>query len=856
MGEQIETLTVDARCETETRVKVSIGASNRWSVPQDVLPRPENSRRSLDEKQKALENSMIKIHEEPFSFQVHRDTNEEALFSTKGHEFIFCDQYIELSSTLPEHPNIYGLGEVNSSFKRLISPDDKEFAPGTVTTFWARDDAVPQHDNVYSSHPFYMEIRDSQAHGVLLLSSNGMDVLLSAGKITYKVLGGNIELYIFTGPTPLDVLKQYVDFIGKPFMPPLWSLGVHQCRWGYKDVDQARSVVDSFKDSQIPLDALWLDIDYMDNHRIFSNDPDRYPKEKLQKLISDLHDKDQHMIVILDPGVKAKDGDNAYEEGKRRDIFIKIKEDGKLRDFVGRVWPGKTCFPDWFHPNTQDYWTQQLKQWCTQFPVDGIWLDMNEISNFADGDCDITAEPTSVEQEQQNKPAEPELLHAIKEEVSSSTEVDATLADDENTFRSTIDSVIEKSPEPPFTVNNPPYLINNAGKKRPLHHRSVAPDAIHHGGIYEYNTHNLYGHMECQATYKSLINIYGSRQKPFILTRSSFVGSGKYTAKWLGDNTSSYTDLKDSIAGMLSMTMFGIPMVGADVGGFHRNCDEQLMLRWTQLATFYPFMRNHNWIYSRGQEFYQWKSVTDLARRCFALRYSLLPYWYTLFYYAATMSTPVLRALSWHHPNDKETLDIDAQYFLGDKLLISPVLQEDVTTIQAYFPPNDIWYDLYTGRPLAGRGWQDIECNVHDLTPVHLRGGSIIPMWNKASETVADTKRHSELELWIGLDSRGQATGSCYLDNDEPLPASSSVFAHFMFENGKFRVTKVQHVGKSETLIISRMILAGIAFTGQAELIHNGHRSTLIPIQEKSKVIINLDGKNIADHDEFSVILL
>jgi alpha-glucosidase (family GH31 glycosyl hydrolase) len=79
----------------------------------------------------------------------------------------------------------------------------------------------------------------------------------------------------------------------------------------------------------------------MDHHRIFTNSPDRYPKEKLQKLISDLHDNDQHMIVILDPGVKAKDGDNAYEEGKRRDIFIKIKDDGKLRDFAGRVWPGK-----------------------------------------------------------------------------------------------------------------------------------------------------------------------------------------------------------------------------------------------------------------------------------------------------------------------------------------------------------------------------------------------------------------------------------------------------------------------------------------------------------------------------------
>jgi alpha-glucosidase (family GH31 glycosyl hydrolase) len=186
--------------------------------------------------------------------------------------------------------------------------------------------------------------------------------------------------------------------------------------------------------------------------------------------------------------------------------------------------------------------------------------DMNEISNFADGDCDddsdsdglpaevaeslvppeersavVMAEATSGEQEKQKETAEPGLFHAIKD-VTSSNEDYATLDEEENTLASTIDTLIEKFPEPPFTVNNPPYLINNAGKKRPLQYRSVAPDAIHHGGVYEYNTHNLYGHMECQATYKSLIDIYGSRKKPFILTRSSFVGSGKYTAKWLGDN--------------------------------------------------------------------------------------------------------------------------------------------------------------------------------------------------------------------------------------------------------------------------------------------------------------------------------
>jgi alpha-glucosidase (family GH31 glycosyl hydrolase) len=306
---------------------------------------------------------------------------------------------------------------------------------------------------------------------------------------------------------------------------------------------------------------------------------------------------------------------------------------------------------------------------------------------------------------------------------------------------------------------------------------------------------------------------------------------------------------------MLAMTMFGIPMVGADVGGFNKHSNEQLMLRWTQLATFYPFMRNHNALYSRAQEYYQWKSVADLASRCFALRYSLLPYWYTLFYDAAMSSSPVLMALSWLYPDDQETLDNDVQFLVGDKLLISPVLKEDVTTVQAYFPPKDIWYDFYTGTPLLCKGWQQVKCALHDLTPVHVRGGSIVPLWNKPSKTVAETKRSSKLELWIGLDSEGRATGSCYLDDDEQLPATSSVFARFAFQDGKFHFPEIQHIGKSESISISRITITGIDCVNQAELIHNEKRRILIPCQENDKVVVNLDGE-IVDSHGFTIIML
>jgi alpha-glucosidase (family GH31 glycosyl hydrolase) len=312
--------------------------------------------------------------------------------------------------------------------------------------------------------------------------------------------------------------------------------------------------------------------------------------------------------------------------------------------------------------------------------------------------------------------------------------------------------------------------------------------------------------------------------------------------------------MEDSISGMLAMTMFGIPMVGADVGGFRKHSNEQLMLRWTQLATFYPFMRNHNGLHHRSQEYYQWSSVTDLARRCFALRYSLLPYWYTLFYEAATMSKPVLHALSWLYPNDKETLANARQFLLGDKLLISPVLKEDEDKVQAYFP-QDIWYDLHTGTVLEKNGWQEISCTLHDLVPVHVRAGSIVPMWNSPANNVAASKRNSKLQLWIALDSIGRAAGSCYLDNDEQLPSSESVFAQFMFEKSSFHITKMEQVGNTEVISISRLIIAGIDTPKEVELMRNGKRRPIIPYREQDKVILEIDGE-VVDGDGFTISIL
>jgi len=124
-----------------------------------------------------------------------------------------------------------------------------------------------------------------KTHGVFLLNSNAMDVVVDAVGVEYRATGGIIDLYLFTGDSPALVTAQYQALVGKPYLVPYWSLGYHQCRWGYGQLSNLTEVIGKFEENKLPIDTFWTDIDYMDRWKLFTVDPVNFPQKEFNATV-------------------------------------------------------------------------------------------------------------------------------------------------------------------------------------------------------------------------------------------------------------------------------------------------------------------------------------------------------------------------------------------------------------------------------------------------------------------------------------------------------------------------------------------------------------------------------------------
>ncbi|CAF0925323.1 unnamed protein product [Rotaria sordida] len=307
------------------------------------------------------------------------------------------------------------------------------------------------------------------------------------------------------------------------------------------------------------------------------------------------------------------------------------------------------------------------------------------------------------------------------------------------------------------------------------------------GKIYNhYDVHNLYGWSETLPTLDALRAL--GKKRSIVISRSTFPTSGAYSGHWLGDNTAAWPHLKYNIIGMLEFNLFGIPYVGADICGFFENRTEQMCQRWMQLGAFNPFFRNHNAIRFIDQDPGSFSSnIVDSNRRVVEIRYTLIPYLYTLFHRVHITGGTVVRSMAHEFPTDSICWSIDEQFLWGSYLLIAPVIYENHTTKDVYLPSsNERWFNYYTGEEQLKLGYINVSAD-YDYLPLFLRGGAILPRQQSAMNTVKS--RLNPMNLIIALDKQEKAQGNLFWDDGETVNTyQTSKYNYFNFNYDKQRL--------------------------------------------------------------------
>uniref|UniRef100_A0A8C4EJJ1 Lysosomal alpha-glucosidase n=1 Tax=Dicentrarchus labrax TaxID=13489 RepID=A0A8C4EJJ1_DICLA len=629
---------------------------------------------------------------DPFGFIVRRKSNGRVIMNTTVAPLLFADQYLQLSTSLASSL-VSGLGEHYTSLLLDLN--------WTSVTLWNRDMAPHADANLYGSHPFYIvQEEDGLAHGVFLLNSNAIEVMLQpTPALTLVAIGGILDLYVFLGPDPESVIRQYLQVIGYPMMPPYWSLGFHLCRWGYTTTNTTRHVAQRMHNSKFPMDVQWNDLDYAAKRRVFTFDPWRFGD--LPEMVEEFHERGMKYILILDPGISSTSPPGTYppfDDGLKRDVFIKNATGHIL---IGEVWPGSTAFPDFTNPETRHWWEDCITDFHSKVPVDGLWIDMNEPASFVQGSVEGCP-----------------------------------------------DSDLENPPYTPTGVVggqlNSGTLCMSAQQKLSTH----------------YNLHNMYGLTEAYATHSALRKVRGKR--PFVLSRSSYPGIGRFSGVWTGDVRSDWEQLRYSIPAVLQFSLFGVPLVGADICGFGGNTTEELCVRWMQLGAFYPFMRNHNDKPNAPQEPYVFGQKAQAAMRSVLnLRYSLLPFLYTLFHHVHATADTVARPLFVEFPTDPNSQTIDRQFLWGSSLLISPVLEQGAVELAAYLPPGT-WYSLHN---VSRTDVLKLKHLISSFSRVFFD----LPFLVKEPALTTIASRRNPFFLTVALSAGGWARGDLFWDDGDSL---------------------------------------------------------------------------------------
>ena len=486
----------------------------------------------------------------------------------------------------------------------------------------------------------------------------------------------DLDVYVIEGESAYDIVKQFRHVIGRSYIPPKFAFGFGQSRWGYATREDFRKVAAGYRENHIPLDMIYMDIDYMDSYKDFTLNPENFPD--FPEFVKEMKDQGLRLIPIIDAGVKVESGYDVYEEGVENRYFCQ-REDGS--DFVAAVWPGDTHFPDFLNKDARK-WFGDKYSFLTSQGIEGFWNDMNEPAIFYSSEGMEEAKKLAGEFSQDKEGR----IHAWKMQGE---------------------------------LNG---LANNPEDYRRFYH-NVDGKRIRHDKV-----HNLFGYNMTRAAGEAFDRI--DPEKRFLMfSRSSYIGMHRYGGIWMGDNKSWWSHILLNLKMLPSLNMCGFLYTGADLGGFGADATRDLVLRHMALGVFTPLMRNHSALGTREQECYQFENIEDF-RNVVNVRYRLVPYLYSEYMKAALNDDMYFKPLGFVYPEDRMAVRVEDQLILGNEIMIAPVYEQNARGRYVYLPEEmkfvKFLADGSISEEVLEKGVHYVEVALNEV-PLFIRKDKCIP---------------------------------------------------------------------------------------------------------------------------------
>jgi alpha-glucosidase len=748
----------------------------------------------------------------PYGIAIYRD-GQLITEDTYGKNLIFSNQAVACLRSAPANEHYYGFGE-----KAGDQLDKKYF---TMTCFnydnftyqgSAAEGVIPQNTSggplnpsepLYNSMPFMLALGTGgasqavpYAYGLFLdnvaqsyFNMGANDYSDMTGKYYFGALYGDLDYYLLigdgAGTTAIrSVLDQYTVLTGRPAMPPKYALGYHQGCYGYYNAGILLSAAQAFRESQIPIDGLHIDVDFQNNYRTFTISPNKFPDPAA--LFEMLHAIGFKCSTNITGIISANPLDENGDRGTpypARDAFVSIDENNQIQVKPGAVPPflydtraGQGESPELFLAN-EDYGTDHTPLYPGgknpyTYPTPMFPYGQDQLGTYGF----------------YSDMGRPDVKEWWGKQYQYLLEVGLDMVWQDMTCPAVVPNADNDTPDKTLPLDL--MMFDKVTGQ-------YQPNAV---------VHNAFALNLVQATYEGLTRLranadlageYNYQKRNFIIARGGFAGLHRYAGIWTGDSASSWDFLRINIPEVLNIGMSGQPLSGCDIGGFAAGSGSdgqgitnyELFTRWMTLGAFLPWYRNHYDGYTKlFQEPYRYGDpVPANCRKYIETRYRLIQLFYDAMYQSTQSGLPICRALFLNDGDDSNVFGaLNDQFFVGDSLLVAPVVNPGQVYRSVYLPAGSEWY-VYNdntsplGQPTPGGTSQTWYAPL-DTVPLYVREGAILPV--------------RQLEQYIGQLPQNPITLNIYpgKDTNYTLYQDDGVSTANTTQRA-YRVTNVSHQG-------------------------------------------------------------